>query len=109
MTKKGHIRKKRRRVVKTRLFSLLFTIGIVITLGYFFWQTRRPHLPNLHGWAATEVMAFGDRHHINVQFEFVYAEDVAPTLVVSQSLPPRTRLVAGLNLVIEISKGIEVR
>jgi len=106
---KQHLPRRRRNRVRARFFSLLLTISIVAVIGYFFLQTTGMHLPNLHGWEAREVLDFARNNNIEVQFEFTYSDSVAPTLVISQSEPPRTAITEGMSLSIEISKGIEVR
>ena len=66
-------------------------------------------MPNLHGWESTEVLNFARDHDIEIQFEFIYSSDMAPTLVISQSVGPGTPITEGMRLTVEISKGIEVR
>jgi len=107
---KQHSARRKRNRVRARFFSLFFTILIVAVIGYFFWKTTTSmHLPNLHGWKSCEVLDFAKDHNIEVHFEFVYSPDIAPTLVMSQSAPPRTAITEGMSLSIQISKGIEVR
>jgi beta-lactam-binding protein with PASTA domain len=79
------------------------------TIGYFFWQITNTQIPNLHGWASTEVLGFARNHNIEIDFQFIYSTDMAPTLVVSQSIPPGTAITEEMQLIIEISKGVEVR
>jgi len=100
-------RKKNR--LTARFFSVLLTIGIIVVIGYFFWQRTHIQIPNLHGWYSAEVIDFGRTHSISIEFEFVYCADMAPTLVVSQSIAPGTTITDDMELLIEISKGIEVR
>ena len=107
MAKQGSSSKKSR--LTARFFSILLSIGIIVVIGYFFWRRTHTQIPNLHGWYATEAMAFGRIHNIDITFEFVYSIDMAPTLVVSQSIPPGSAITEDIELIIEISKGIEVR
>jgi len=102
-------KKKKKNRLTARFYSIFLSIGILAVIGYFFWQRTHVQIPNLHGWAATEVMDFGQAHHITIEFEFVYSHDMAPTLVVSQSIPPGTPITEDMELIVEISKGIEVR
>jgi len=102
-------RRKRKYRLTARFFSLIFSIAIIVVVSTFFWRRTNVQIPNLHGWESTEVMEFGQTHNISIQFEFVYSTDMAPTLVVNQSVPPGTAITEGIELIIEISKGIEVR
>jgi len=104
---KSENRKKRR--LTARFFSVLLTMGIIFVVGYFFWQQTHTQVPNLHGWHATEVMDFGQTHQIELIFEFVYSSEMAPTLVVRQSVAPGSLITEDMALLVEISKGIEVR
>lgn len=108
MTKTASQKKKKNRLT-ARFYSILITTGILVTIGLFFWQSTQAQIPNLHGWESIEVMSFGQTHNITLEFEFVYSEDIAPTLVVNQSIPPGAAIVENMTLIIEISKGIEVR
>jgi len=101
-------RKKKNRIT-ARFFSLFFSLFIIGAIGYFFWQTTHRQIPNLHGWESTEVLDFARNHHIEINFEFIYSNDMAPTLVFSQSVPPGTAITEGMRLTVEISKGVEVR
>jgi len=108
MQEQQSVRRKKNRI-RARFFSIVFSIFIMAAIGYFFWQTTQIQIPNLHGWESTEVLDFARGHHIEIEFEFVYSRDMAPTLVVSQSVPPGTAITAGMHLTVEISKGVEVR
>ena len=108
MQKQQPVRRKKNRI-RARFFSLFFSIFIMIVIGYFFWQSMNAQIPNLHGWESIEVLHFGRNHEIEINFEFIYSNDLAPTLVVSQSLPPGTAITEGMRLTVEISKGVEVR
>lgn len=101
--------RRRKNRLKARFFSIFLSLFILAMIGYFFWQTTHPQIPNLHGWSSTEVLDFGKDHEMDIQFEFIYSRDVAPTLVISQSIPPRTAISEGMDLTVEISKGVEVR
>ena len=101
-------RRKRNRI-RARFFSLILIISIIAVIGYFFWQTTSEQMPNLHGWESAEVLNFARDNEIEVHFEFIYSTDMAPTLVMSQSIPPRTILTEDMSLSVEISKGVEVR
>jgi len=108
MQKQQPVRRKKHRI-RARFFSIFFTILIITAIGYFFWQTTNTQIPNLHGWESTEVLDFGNNHSIEINFEFIYSNDMAPTLVISQSVPPGTVITDGMSLTVEISKGVEVR
>ena len=108
MQKQQQVRKKKNRIT-ARFFSIIFSISIIAVIGYFFWQSTNPRMPNLHGWESTEVLNFARVHEIELEFEFVYSNNMAPTLVISQTIPPGTAITEGMLLRIEISKGIEVR
>ena len=108
MQEQQPVRKKKTRI-KPRFFSIILSIFIMAAIGYFFWQTTNIQIPNLHGWESVEVLEFAREHDIQIHFEFIYTGDMAPTLVVSQSVPPGTDIVPGMHLTVEISKGIEVR
>ena len=66
-------------------------------------------MPNLYGWESVRVLDFARDHNIEVQVEFIYSNDMAPTLVISQSIQPGTTITEGMSLTVEISKGIKVR
>lgn len=100
---------KRKKRFRARFFSIFLTIFICVVIGYFFWQTTHSQIPNLHGWSSTEVLDFSRENYINLEIEFIYSNEVAPTLVISQSIPPRTAITEGMDLTIEVSKGIEVQ
>ena len=76
---------------------------------YFVWYRNQNRLPNLHGWASTDVLAFAEDNNIEVVFEFVYSDTVAPTLVSNQGVQPGTMMYDDLFLMVEISKGVQVR
>ena len=107
MQKHKPIRRKKNRV-KARFFSLFLTILIISVVGYLYWQTTNTRIPNLHGWESTEVLNFAKEHNIEIEVEFIYSNIMAPTLVISQSIPPRTAITEGMVLIIEVSKGVEV-
>jgi len=101
--------KKKQTAIKARILSILLTCVILGMIVYFFWQPEGSHLPNLHGWQSTDVLDFARRHDIDLDIAFSYSQDMAPTLVISQSLPPGEAITEGMTLVVEISKGVEVR
>jgi len=101
-------RKKKTRIT-ARFFSLFFSLLIIGVVGYFFWQTTQRQIPNLHGWESVAVLDFARSHHIEVYFEFIYSNEMAPTLVLSQSVSPGVAITEGMRLTVEVSKGIEVR
>jgi len=106
---KQQLARRRKNRLKARFFSLFLTILIITVIGYFFWQTTNTTMPNLHGWESIEVLDFARDHNIEIQVEFIYSNDIAPTLIISQSIPPRTVITEGMTLNVEISKGVEVR
>jgi len=108
MQEQQSTRKKKTRIT-ARFFLLFFSLVIISVIGYFFWQTTQRQLPNLHGWESTAVLDFASSHHIDVYFEFIYSNDMAPTRILSQSVPPRTAIAEGMRLTVEVSKGVEVR
>lgn len=108
MQRQQLVRKKKNRV-RARFFSLFLTILIITVIGYFFWQTTVERMPNLHGWESAQVLDFARDHNIEVLVDFIYTNDMVPTLVVSQSISPRTDITEGMSLRVEISKGVEVR
>ena len=108
MQKSKPVRRRRNRV-RARFFSLFLTILIISVIGYFYWQTTNTRIPNLHGWESTEVLEFAREHNIEIEVEFIYSNDMAPTLVIGQSIPPQTDITDGMVLEIEVSKGFEVR
>lgn len=101
--------RKTRNHVKARFYSVILSILIIVTIGYFFWQAMNTQIPNLHGWESTKVLDFGKEHDIEINFEFIYSNDMAPTRVLSQSVPPGTAITEGMSFTVEISKGVEVR
>jgi len=101
--------RKRKTRVRARFFSLFLSLLIITVIGYFFWQTTGEQIPNLHGWKSSEVLDFARYHNIEVEMDFIYTSDMMPTLVVSQSISPRTDITEGMSLRVEISKGVEVR
>ena len=92
-----------------RFFSLLLVLFIVFFSVYFLWHANRNQLPNLHGWEARDAWAFAEENDLEMVFEFVFSPTVAPTLVSDQSVRPGTPLEAGMVVVVEISKGVDVR
>jgi len=101
--------KRKKNFVRARFFSMILSIFILGVIGFFFWRATQLQIPNLHGWESTEVLAFANKHNIEIEFEFVYSIEMAPTLVMRQSVPPGTAITEGMQLAIEISKGVEVR
>ena len=108
MQKHKQVRRKKNRI-RARFFSLFITILIISVIGYFYWQTTNTRIPNLHGWESTDVLDFAKDHNIEIEVEFVYSNNLAPTLVISQSISPGTDITEGMILSIEVSKGVEVR
>ena len=108
MQKQQQAKRKKSRI-RLRFFSILLFILIIAVIGYYFWQTTNRGIPNLHGWESIEVLNFANNHNIDIHFEFVYSNNMAPTLVISQSVPPGTIITEGMSLTVEISKGIRVR
>jgi beta-lactam-binding protein with PASTA domain len=101
------IKKKAR--LRPRFFSMILIIAITVLSVYFVWYGNRNQLPNLHGWASTDVLTFAADNDIEVIFEFVYSDTVAPTLVSSQSVQPGTMMTDDMVVMVEISKGTKVR
>jgi len=108
MQKKSVKRKKKNRL-RARFYSILVTLLIIISAGYFFWQVTNTQVPNLHGWESVDVLNFGHDHNVLINFEFVYSNDVAPTRVVSQSVLPGATITEDLQITVEISKGVEIK
>ena len=100
---------KRRAKLKPRFFSMILMLVIFVLSIYLVWYSNRNQLPNLHGWPSTDVLAFAREHEVEVMFEFVYSDTIAPTLVSGQSHQPGTVMNDELVVVVEISKGIQVR
>lgn len=93
---------------RARFYTIMATFIILIT-GLIFWRTGVNSIPNLHGWESSAVARFARDNNIDVEFEFSYSNEVAPALVISQSVTPGTNLNQVRELIIEVSKGIEVR
>jgi len=107
---KKQLPKRRKKVRLTaRFYTIVSTFFIMVLITLFFWRNPNTQIPNLHGWESAAVLEFAREHDINVEFAFSYSETIAPTLVISQSVVPRTRIETGMRLVVEVSKGIEVR
>lgn len=101
------IKKKAR--LRPRFFSMILMVAIIILSVYFVWYGNRNQFPNLHGWASTDVLTFARDNDIEITFDFVYSDMVAPTLVSSQSVQPGTMMNDNMVVMVEISKGIRVR
>ena len=100
---------KSRLKIKLRFFSLLSVTVIIAIFFYFLWVQFRNQLPNLHGWTSTDVLTFAQDNDIHITFEFSYSNKVAPSLVSGQSVNPGTQITDDMIVVVEISKGIQVR
>jgi len=107
MEEQQRIKKKAK--FRPRFFSLILMMAIIVLSVYFMWYGNRDQLPNLHGWASTDVLAFAGENEIEVAFEFVYSDTIAPTLVSGQDVQPGTVITDQMVVVVEISKGIQVR
>jgi len=94
--------------LRARFYTIMATF-IMLIIGLIFWRSNNNSIPNLHGWDSSEVVRFANDHNINVEFEFSYSNTVAPTLVIGQSVAPGTNLNGVHELIVEVSKGIEVR
>jgi len=102
------VRKKKKRI-RARFFSVILTVLITIFIISFFFRSNQSQLPNLRGWESVDVLRFAQEFEIDVSVVFVYTHEIAPTKVVSQSLAPGTPITEIIELIIEVSKGIEVR
>jgi len=80
-----------------------------VLLGNFLLNQNANQLPNLHGWTTSEVLAFANEHQIHIEFEYVFSDTVAPTLVSEQHVSPGTLIEENMVIVIAISKGVEIR
>ena len=100
---------KKKARFRPRFFSIVLMMAIMILSVYFVWYGQRNQLPNLHGWASTDMLAFARDHEIEITVEFVYSDTVSPTLVSGQDVQPGTMMTDQMVVVVEISKGIEVR
>ena len=106
---KQQLMQRKKNQIRSRFFSILLSVLIMGVIGYFFWQTTHMGMPNLHGWESIEVLNFARNHHIDIHFEFIYSSEMAPTLVISQSVQPGSAITEGMSLIVEISKGIKVK
>ena len=93
---------------KARFYTIVATF-IMLIIGLIFWRSAGNSIPNLHGWESNAVVHFARDNNIDIEFEFSYSSDVAPTLVIGQSIAPGTNLNEVHELIIEVSKGIEVQ
>jgi len=102
-------RPRRKKIrLRARFYTIVATL-VMLIIGLFFLRSTNTNLPNLHGWESNAVVQFAREHGIDVEFEFSYSTDVAPTLVIGQSVAPGTNLDEVDALIIEVSKGIEVQ
>ena len=108
---KQKIQQPRRKKVrfKPRFYTIIATFLIVLIIIIFLWRSGSNRIPNLHGWESSAVLDFVRANNINVEFEFIYSSEVAPTLVINQSVTPGTSIHEVSTLIIQVSKGIEVR
>ena len=93
---------------RARFYTIVATF-IMLIVGLIFWRSNNNSIPNLHGWDSSAVVDFARENSIVVEFEFSYSNSVAPTLVIGQSVAPGTKLNEVRTLIVEVSKGIEVR
>ena len=101
---------KRKKVRFTsRFYTIMATFFIMLLATVYFWHVSSSRMPNLHGWESNTVLEFAEEHNIEVEFEFNYSNDVAPALVIGQSVTPGTAISEVQNLIVEVSLGIEVR
>jgi beta-lactam-binding protein with PASTA domain len=100
---------KRRVRFRHRFFSMILMIIISVLVVYLVWYQKRNQLPSLHGWASSDVLIFARDNDIEIVFEFVYSDTVSPSLVSGQSVQPGTIINDDMVVVVEISKGIQVR
>lgn len=107
-TNTAPVRRKKNRI-RPRFYSIILSLLIFITVGIFIRHHLHLTVPNFHGWEGADVIEFAQIHQIQVNFTFVYDEQMSPTKVTGQSVAPRTELTADMVIDIEISKGIEVR
>ena len=99
----------RKNFIRLRLLSLGLSLSILIAIAFFLFGGGSNQVPNFHGWTVPDVLEFvGNHENLRVSFELVYSEDMMPARVVGQSYGPGTTMTEGMQVIIEISKGIEV-
>jgi len=101
-------KKRRKRRLKPRFFTVIFSILIAVLLFRFFsGEHQEAVMPNFHGWESVDVIDFVGRHdNVTVTFELVYSSEVPPTRVARQSIAPGVSLTdVDDQLIIEVSKG----
>lgn len=102
--------KRRKKTRATaRFYTIIATFLIIVFTTIFLFFSGNNQIPNLHGWQSVDVIRFADDNDIEIEFEFIYSSEIAPTLVISQSVAPGTNINEVSRLTIQISKGIEVR
>ena len=104
----GQQRGRKKMKVRPRFFSMILIMMMGFLSVYFIRHRSQDRLPNLHGWASADVLAFAEANGIEITFEFVYSDIVSPTLVSRQHVQPGTAIDDGMVVAVEVSKGIEV-